>query len=158
MEEEKFNLKNEYDKLKVKHKLPDFESLNKEFELEYIEKKYFILRAVRRRLNEKLMLFSKILEIILFPSGQSPISSHESSFFSDSKKQELFSLYKKFMSIERNSLKLDVTPDETGDVDFIKNLLKEWPSFKKEIEQVVNEMHESWLKEIKEESENKYLG
>ncbi len=58
MEKEKINIKEEYEKLK--HKLPEFNRLNEEFEISRVESEYkkeFLLRDIRRKINDKLIFF-----------------------------------------------------------------------------------------------------
>ena len=50
-------IKEEYEKLKEKHNLPDFKEINNEFEITTIEKEEFLLREIRRKIYEKIELY-----------------------------------------------------------------------------------------------------
>lgn len=77
--------------------------------------------------------------------------------FDEKEKENMNKLYKRLMEFERESLALDVNPDEKKDVDFINNLFKEWKKFKEDMINVTKKMSESWHFEEKEEKDN-YFG
>lgn len=157
MQKQEFNIKEEYQKLKDKYSLPEFEILNKEFELSFIENKEFLLRSIRRRLRDKVIFFCKILENILFQTTQNQASIYESTFFDEIKKQELSELYKKLMILDRQAMLIDVNPEDSKEVEYINILVKEWPQFKEKLDEVALTMKNSWFKEI-EEQKHKYFG
>ena len=130
MKDEKFNLKEEYNKLK--HKIPRFEDLDNEFELSTanIKDKSFLLRNIRRRLNDKIIFYCRIIEGLLYPNSNSITGMMEINSFNEKEKEKMANIYKKLMEFERESLSLDVNPDEKNDVEFINNLFKEWKKFK----------------------------
>ena len=61
------------------------------------------------------------------------------------------------MEFERQSLLLDVEPDEKKEAEFINNLFKEWKNFKEEMIKITKRMKDSWHLEEKEEKDN-YFG
>src|SRR3989344_8247197 len=141
---EKETPKAAYDKLSAKHKLPEYALLNDKFELGDIEKKEFLLRAIRRKMREKLIFFCRILEGILYPTERSPLTAYESSFFDDFTKMHLSQLHKTMMIFDRQSLLLDIQDSDDQNVEFILTLWKEWPTFEKELEEVVKNMEKAW--------------
>lgn len=154
---EEFDIIKEYEKIQKKFKLPEFEELNKEFELEALDKKEFLMRAVRRRMNDKVIFFCRIIENVIYPNGQSQISTYEAGFFDDDKKNELAKLHNKLMIFERQSLLLDITPEDNGDAEYIKTLTGGWKNFKSELKEVVLTMENSWKNTV-EEKEERYFG
>ena len=108
-------------------------------------------------MNDKLIMFCRIIENIVFPSSQNPFTNYESTFFDENKRKQLLKLHKKLMIYERQSLLLDITPDDMDDADYIKDLTKEWSDFKKETHETVKEMQKSWHTEAKDEEED-YFG
>lgn len=157
MVEEKFDVEKEYKNISSKYNLPEFNDLNKDFEISTLENKAFVLSAVRKRMNEKLIFFCKILENILYPTIQNPVTNYESSFFDEEIRKNLVKVHKQLLIFDRHSLSIDVNPNEQEDVDFINNLSKEWSYFKKELKKVVEIMQDSWKKENKEQGEG-YFG
>ncbi len=133
-----------YQSLSKKYNLPSFKDLNKEFEISTIDQSSFSVRAIRRKMFEKLVLFSKITESILFPSTDTLSTMYESKFFTEEEKDKVSQTYIQIMIFARKFLKADVSPDEKTDVDLIKKLYKEWPKFKKEIEWIVDKMELCW--------------
>ena len=157
MEDKKFDLKEEYNKLK--YKIPKFEELDYEFELSSanIKDKNFLIRSIRRRLNDKVIFYCRIIEGLLYPNANNLIGMLEVKSFNEDEKEKMSKIYKKLMEFERQSLSLDVEPDEKKEVEFINNLFKEWKKFKDEMIKITKKMKESWHLEEKEEKDN-YFG
>ena len=153
------NIKEEYNKLKEKYKLPNFDDINSEFEFIAIDKKGIISRQIRRRMNDKIVFFCNIIERILYPNPQAIPLAQESKFLDD-KKDNLFRLYKKLMSYERRSLDLDVrSSKEKEDIDFIKDLLNDWNEIKENISEATVRLKEFWkIKDEKKEKGEVYFG
>ena len=61
------------------------------------------------------------------------------------------------MVYERQSLLLDVYPDDKKDAEFINDVFNFWKKIKKEMEEVVVLMKETWKKEFSQEKNN-YFG
>src|SRR3989344_2060268 len=123
------NLKDDYEKLCKKYKLPNYEELDNEFELLYItnlQEIKFPLRFIRRRINDKIAWFCNILQNILQPNPGSLVSLEESKFFSDKERTKIINLLKDLMNIERESLILDINFNEEKDVEFINNIFNRW--------------------------------
>lgn len=152
---DKVNIKEEYNKLK--YKLPKFGDINNEFELEFIKDKPFLLRQVRRRMNEKVIFFCRIIEGLLYPTQQHIINVTEVKNFSEDKKKDAHKIYKGLMQYERQSLLLDVTPNDKEDVKFINDVFNFWKRTKQQMESIVKLMKESWKKEFSSEKNN-YFG
>jgi len=157
MKEDKFDIKQEYNNLK--HKLPKFEDLDNEFELSIsnIKEKAFLLRNIRRRVNDKVIFYCRIIEGLIYPNPNNMIGMFEIKSFSEDEKQKLNDYYKILMKYERESLSLDVNSDEKKDAEYVNNLFKEWPPLKKYLIAVTDKMKSSWLTEDKPFRDN-YFG
>ena len=149
MKEDKFNIKEEYSKLK--YKLPKFEELDEEFEISTsnIKEKQFLIRNTRRRINDKVIFYCRIIEGLIYPNPNNFIGMFEIKSFTDNEKQNLSDNYKKLMMYERESLLLDVNSDEKKDVGYINKIWKEWQVFKKDMINIAEKMKSSWEKEDK---------
>ena len=150
MEKEKLNLKEEYGKLRFK--LPDFDKLNEEFEISRDEKEYkkeFFVRDIRRKINDKVILLCKIIEGLLFPTHANIISMYESKHFDDNTKKRILDLYKQLMIYERESLSLDIVPNDEGDAKYINDVYTKWLAYKKEMKNIIDIMQDAWRKEEK---------
>ncbi len=153
MNDDKININEEYNKLK--YKLPKFEDLDYEFEISAsnIKDKTFLIRNLRRRLNDKVIFYCRIIEGLLYPNGNNITGMLEVKAFNEQEKERISKIYKKLMEFERESLSLDVNPDEKKEAEFINNLFKEWKKFKEEMIKVTEKMKESWHLEEKEEKD-----
>ncbi len=141
------DIKKEYQTLEKKYKLPDYEELDREFELLYVmdikEIKY-VLRFIRRRINDKVAWACTMVQSILQPNPGSLVNLQESNCFARDDKQRLFNLLKEMMQLERKSLLLDINPDEKNDAAFINESYKHWSSFKNEVAWAAEKMHKHW--------------
>lgn len=158
--DEKFDIKKEYELLSRKYKLPSFEDIDNEFEVSGIEdiNKKFLIRIIRRRINDKVVFFNRILESILQPNASSFVHLHESKFFSDEEKQEILSSFRKLMGLERESLGLDIEPDIEKDVEFINKVFIEFNEIKKKTKKVASVLEEAWSKEEEKVVSESYFG
>ena len=154
MSEEKINIEKEYKSLK--YKLPDFKKLDNEFEIstiQGIDNNKFILRFIRRKMNEKIIFFCRIIESILYPSQPNIITMVESKAFTEEEKQSISEFYKKLMHYEKESINLDVDENESLTVKYINDVEKIWPEVKKQVLEMTKKMQNSWSeKEIQTES------
>ena len=156
MEEKEINIKGEYSKLK--YKLPEFEEINEDFELEFIKDKPFLIRQIRRRINEKVIFFCRIIEGLLYPTQQHIINVTELKSFSDEEKKQLEKIYRELMYYERESLLLDVIPNDKKEVNYINNVFDFWKKIRKQMENIVRVMQDSWKKEDTDLEKNNYFG
>lgn len=151
------DIKKEYSKLQKKYKLPNFEELDKNFEVSSIENAKLLHVNIRKKIAEKIQGFCEVLEGLLHPNTDLT-SIYEDKFFSDKEKGKMFDLYKKLMVLARSALELSIEADEKEDAEFIKNINQEWKSIKEEFYKVANKLKESWEKETEAESKLEYLG
>ncbi len=155
------DLKQEYNELKKKYALPSYEDLNKEFEILYvtdIKEVEFILRFVRRRINDKIVVICNMLQTLLQPSPGSFINLQESSFLAKEEKQKYSTMLKDLMEVERSSFVSDFQGDEKKDAEFIKDIWKKWPSWKEETIALAKKIVEGWKNlEMKEEKQERYF-
>ena len=82
----------QYNELKKKYKLPDFKEIDFEFEVSDLEETNFLLRAIIRRIAEKLDFYSTMLEEILQPDTSNLYAMHEIRHFDDDEKKQMYEL------------------------------------------------------------------
>jgi len=157
MKDEKFDIKEEYSKLKLP--LPKFEDLDNEFEISNasIKNKNFLLRNIRRRVNEKVIFYCRIIEGLIYPNSNNIIGMIEIKFFDEEEKNEISKLYKKLMQFERESLAIDVNPDDKKDVEYINTVFKQWRQYKEDLIKITRKMKDSW-KMQEETTKDSYFG
>ena len=108
-------------------------------------------------MNEKIVFFCRIIEGLLYPTQQHIISVTEIKNFTDSKKNEIDKIYKELMQYERESLLLDVNPNDKKEIEFINEAFNFCKKTKKQMEEIVKLMKESWKIETTSEKDN-YFG
>ncbi|MFH1064416.1 MAG: hypothetical protein V1729_05020 [Candidatus Woesearchaeota archaeon] len=146
-----------YKGLKEKHSLPDFDTLNQEFEISLIEEEDFFLRSIRKNIIEKIDFTLDILDDILHP--ESGFSSYkESGAFSDGDRDDIFKLYRQLMFFKRLSTELSFGDSDAKNAKFVTDFMAEWPKMKETVLVFVKKLKESWQGEIAKKEIVGYLG
>lgn len=139
-----------------KHKLPDFEKLDYEFEISSIEDEEFILRAVRRKVYEKLETTEKMIEDILQPSGLSAMIEVKEIDEEDVKKA--FDIYKIIMIHLRKATKLFFNDSDKENIQWINDVYEDWEKIKTDVLILNNKLTEVWSKPTTKKETIGYLG
>lgn len=150
-------IKKRYQSLAKRYKLPSFDSINDEFEISTIEEKAFLLREIRRKMTERIELYTKILNGLLQPEAVLS-DMYECRIFTDEEKEGIFDVYKRLMFLNRLSIDTAIDEDDKRTSKFINDVWKEWPKLKKKFSGFVKKMKDGWLKETKIKEELRYLG
>lgn len=146
-----------YKELKEKHSLPDYNSLNQEFEISSIEEEDFLLRNIRKKILEKIDFTLSIMDDILHP--ESGFSSYkESGAFSESDRNKIIEMYKRLMFFKRSSTELSFDDSDELNAKFINDFMGEWPKMKETSLVFVRKLKESWQKDILKKEIVGYLG
>ena len=146
-----------YEQLRAKYKLPGFAELDREFEVADIEDNGNVLRAVRKKVYEKIADSCAILEEVLQPDTN--VSNlYESRFFDEREKKDVFGLYRRLMSVKRRSEALSVMNDDSSDAAFISETLSFWQKEKKQLVALISKLQESWGKDAEAEDRLVYFG
>ena len=144
-------LKKDYEKLREKYRLPSFNELNVDFEIEKLQETEtdFLLRSIRRAMIEKTAVILRFLEILVNPTeahSQMYIFSILKSISPEMKKT-IDKVYKEMTVIELGSLSLDIDYDEKNEVKFILEMSKKWPSIKKDLKDITQKIGVVWTHE-----------
>lgn len=129
-------LQQEYESLRKKYSLPEFEFLDQEFEIRAIElnRSGILIKAVLRVITSKLNLFMNYLEPVVSAPPQSLHSLIEMRNLSDSDRNAMFEFYKEISILLHENLKIELMPEKDIAAQ-IKKVSKYWPEIKeKEIE------------------------
>ena len=149
----------QYVELKKRHKLPEFREMNNEFEISDLEETDFLLRAMVRRIAEKLDFYSTMLEEVLQPDTSNLYAMHETRYFDDGEKKKMYELYTKLMNFNRQSIEVSLMHAEKEEADFINSLFDEWKILKQELLGFVKKIRVSWKTEEADIKEDLgYLG
>jgi hypothetical protein len=157
IKEKEMGVKEKYQELEKKHKLPSFSELDRDFEVSSIEEEKFLLREIRRKIVEKIELYAKLLSEWLNP--EATISNmHESKLFTEKERRELFQVYKRLMFFDRYSIETAAREDDEKSAEFINDVFKEWNDLKENISVFVKKAKESWTEEVDVKEELGYMG
>ena len=141
-----------------KYNLPSFNRLQKELEIEATEDTNFVLKHVRRRIQDKLSYAARIIESLIYPSVSSLPNMYESKFFTEKEKLEMDLIHRKILALERASNRLDLSSTDKEDAEFINKLTKEWSFIKPKITKILKKAESSWLNEKTKIEKFKYFG
>ncbi len=152
------NIEEQYGKLTKKYALPNFKEIDKEFEIAAIENENFLLREITNKIVDRIDFFSRLFEDLLQPDPSLLRSMYESKIFNDEERKTIYTLYKKMMVINRQSVGVSLNREEKEDAVFIKKTFDEWKELKTSISKIVDKIKDSWKKEADSKEELGYLG
>jgi len=139
-------LKENYEELQKKYCLPDFNEMNKEFQIEKVAdcETDFLIREIRKFVAEKFSNYLRFIETILHPvNAPMFIFSIIKSIGADEKK-ELKKKKKKLAKYEVKIIKLDMEFDEKKEAKFINDSYKTWQKIKEDFLKVINVIEKNW--------------
>ncbi len=151
-------IKQAYEKIKKKYKLPGYDEVNNELEISTIESEDFLLRQIRKKISERIESITDAFSFVLQPSADSLVDMHECRFFDDKDKKKMIDVYKKLMILSRQALEADIERDDKTDAEFINDFFKEWALLKKDALPFVKKMKTCWEKETEIEEKLEYFG
>ncbi|MEK6852955.1 MAG: hypothetical protein AABX59_03685 [Nanoarchaeota archaeon] len=153
-------LKHEYEILRKKYSLPEFNKLNEEFEIERLadKKSDFILRGIRRSILNKSVNFLKFLEEFVNPSMASFASLVIQKSFADKERELVKRCYENLVALELKAAHLEIEYNEKGEVEFIKSTVKDWDDIKSDFKELAKTAEKIWKGKIEEEGIVEYFG
>ena len=145
MENEDFDFEKEYKELVAKYQLPDFDSLAEDFDVEKIFEKEssFILREIRRAMNEKVYSYSSLMENLINPNNIPMFILSAIRNLSLDDKKSIKEIYKKLSSKQIEVMKLDTIYNEESEAKFVNDTYKLWQGLKPEILEVILRLEEN---------------
>ena len=146
-----------FEQLKKKYGLSDYEEFDKDFEISTIDKEGLFLLEICKRMDEKIDLFAKVIDKILQPDT-TIADMREHHAFDDSQKKALFELFKELKILHHSALLLLIDQDERKNAEFIRQVMKQWPSIKKRMNSTAEMLIESWKSDAVSDDELSYMG
>lgn len=159
-DDKKTDIKVAYAKLAKKYALPEYESLNQDFEIETLEEMGFLLRNIRNKISEKMEFCIKLLANILQPE-QNITDLQECKMFNDEQKKKIYLLYKNLMASMRSAGVLSISSTEKEEAAFLTAFYAEWSAkngYREQLKKVLQTLKDSWTKETDVEAELGYMG
>jgi|GEM_PF-6290464 len=155
-EEDLEKLKEEYKALQQKYTLPDFDEIDKEFEIRKIDTNLFLIKEIRRVILQKLDFSVALIEPILNPSPSSLHSFVETKFFAKQNIEPMFDFYKKVWHWMHLGISVSYM-QEKDEAEWINDVWKAWPEIKKETGKYSKQIADGWSKVEKEIFSDRYL-
>lgn len=148
-----------YNKLKSHHAvLPEWKTINHEFELLLIEEEHFPLRLILRKMAERLEPVIQILERTITPDPNSFTDMYECRCISNGDKKQLLDVFRHLMEHHRLLLEADVTCDETMEADTIRKIHDLWAQEKKQVIPFLKKIRACWQRHVEPKEILDYLG
>ncbi|MFH0874833.1 MAG: hypothetical protein V1859_02760 [archaeon] len=150
-------LKETYIKLAQKYRLPDYDALSRECDMEDIEKSSFLLTKIRIRIIEMIDEQLKIIEGVLQPDVNLS-NLCESRHITEEQKEVAYQNFKALMMLYRQSNEISLINTEEKNAEFIRDFYSKWQEIKKELKILYSILKESWKIETSIKEDLSYLG
>src|SRR3989344_5645782 len=127
------DLKNNYEKLSGKYKMPSFKEINESFEIDKIDKESdALLRVIRKVIMEKIVNSLGFLEMLLNPMNVPRMYLPFIKSMNSEDKKIMEKIYTDFSELSLSSLQCEVDYSEKEEAELIKNIFKKWRELKPE--------------------------
>lgn len=135
-------LKENYEVLAKKYKLPGFKELNEEFEIEKIAEKEteLLLRHVRRCMLEKISAVSRFFELMLNPTEANLMILSLLKDINMDTKRKMEKIYRELSYIELMAVELDLDYNEKSEAKYISDVSKDWKVLKASLKEVSKQL------------------
>lgn len=132
-------LKENYEKIRNKYSLFDFEMLNEEFQIEKLAEVEtdFLVREIRRFMADKFSNYLRFVEALLHPVNSSMFIFSILKSVGNDEKKKLAESYKKLAKLELDLLELDLKFDDEKEADFVKSSYDVWQEVKNDLLEIV---------------------
>ncbi len=139
-------LKEKYKDIQKKHGLPDFEELNKDFQIEKAAESEtdFLIREIRKFVGDKMMNYLKFIESLLNPVNAPMFIFSITKLIDSEKKKKLSEIYNELMKKEIKFIELDLEFDEEKEAEFIRESHKSWQEVKRDFLKIIGNINKEW--------------
>lgn len=135
-------LRKEYALLSKKYKLPEFDKLNEDFEIEKLENKetaYFV-RAVRKVVMEKIVNSLSFLEMLMNPVNVPRMYLICVKSLNQKDMNSIERIYGVFSDIILSALQLEIEYSEKHEAEMINQVYEKWNSVKKPFNEIISRL------------------
>lgn len=139
-------LKKDYLKLQKKYNLPDFENLNKDFQIERIAQNEteILIREIRKLIAEKFSGYLRFIETILHPMNAPMFVFSVIKLITSNEKKKLTEIYKELIKKEVKLIELDIDFVEEKETEFVKDSFEFWNKTKKDFLDILQTVEKNW--------------
>jgi len=129
--------------------LPDFKRLAEDFDVEKLTEKepMFLVREVRRVMNEKFSAYLHLFETLINPASQPMFVFSVLRRINEEDRETAKRIYKTLSKIQLLSMKLDTVYHEKLEIDFVNKTFVQWQKLKNEIHALLEKFEENFDKE-----------
>lgn len=151
-------LKKNYEVLRKKHSLPDFDVINNDFDIGKIDvDSGNLIKDVRRMIMEKVVHYIRLAELMFNPSQASPVFMIMLKEVTSEDKKTIDLVLKSLVDLELKSYKLDLEYSEKTEADFIKEVNNVWNKNRALMLRLLNILYRNW-NAINSKKEKGYFG
>lgn len=143
----------EYEKLGAG--LPSYEDVNFHFEIDQVDESSFPLRAIRRRVMERVEACMKSLEEAIHPDGG--VTSMIESL-TDKQRERAIKLYKELGHLCREGQEIGMRADLAAEAQFVAKATQRWPSVRERMAAFFGVLKGYWEEDHKDEADRGYFG
>lgn len=152
-------IKDVYENLRKRLKdLPQYDDLNEEFEISSLEDEQFLLRAIKKRMQERLDEAAGMLGDIVHPVSETVALMHEWRFFNGREKKVMYQLYRKLKFFIRAFDEASLIQQEENDAKLIAEVAGAWKDLREQCIPYAKRLKEAWTKDEGIKEELGYLG
>lgn len=139
-------LKRDYTKLQTKYKLPSFQQLNEEFDVERAAEHETdcLLREMRQAIMDKIIAYLRFIEMLINPSNAPIFFFALVKGLTAADKRILEKIYNKLGAFEIDVIELDCCYDEKNEAEFIKKISREWQDIKEDMLKLTEILKRNW--------------
>lgn len=139
-------LKRDYSLLQKKYKLPKFQELNEEFDIEKVAEHEtdFLVREIRKAIMDKIIAYLRFTEMLLNPSNAPMFFFALVKGLTSHDKRILERLYEKLGSFEIDVIELDCRYSEKDEAEFIRKIAKEWKQVAEDMLKLAETLRRNW--------------
>jgi len=138
---ELIDLKKQYEPLSKKHKIPDFNKLNEDFEIDKIDRETdFLLRLIRKSMMEKIINSLGFVEMLLNPVNAPRLYLGYIKSISQEDKEKIDKIYESLADLSLSSLSLELSSDENKEAELIQKIYSKWNELKPDFKKIMDDM------------------
>ncbi|MBS3091659.1 hypothetical protein J4217_04415 [Candidatus Pacearchaeota archaeon] len=144
--------KKEYSALAKKYKLPEFNKLNEEFEIEKLEhESETLVRAIRKIMMEKVINSMNFLEMLLNPMNAPRMYMMYVRAMQIDDKKDIDRIYDSFATLSLDALANEIDYSEKNEAELIKRIFAVWNALKPEFRRIIASIKKPISNDIKKE-------
>lgn len=152
-------LKKNYAELAKKYKLPDYKTLNEEFDIEKLQEleTETLLREIRKVVMDKVISYLRFIELLINPSNAPMFFFTILKGIDSADKKVIEETYNKLGRLEVEVISVDNDYSEKNEAEFINHVYNEWKGIKECMKQISMALQKGWDKKH-EKKDKSYLG